>query len=1009
MSVEENALDTDLDLPEQDEFGSGILTTAFNSETEEVKEMLASDKWMELAIYEFMQNQVSYGDENEDTPELEPRTFIEYEGGDRDLFDGTRDFSTEDKKVVAVEFVNYGDGFSPWHFLGMRNFKKRADGLGKHGRGMKIAAAALAEKGMNLSILSNFEGRSWSGNSFVKSAFRDKFPFLNLAYAFDPEEVKEQKKTVIRVEKPSKEFLHALARMPQKFLHANPKYPGAKLIPEDKREPVQTSSFKLDKGEVRHLRGIAKDMVKTRVDPKYCFDFGHVDFIYVDKLRFDTDPVWGTFAAAWEISGLSEAYDKRLRIDRSKDSTRYVVQDIEFLMGTIVRNIEDERLMEDLIRTVKFKSGTNFFEFSASNAHKKIDFPEANKKLVLRVWERLYPGENCICDDRDKAASAKTDHPELKHDVVYVGSGLYSFLKEAGVQTMQELSKEKSTSSLPDKKLKLKFAGDEKALYKLMEIAVKEDFEVKLERSKDGTKQLSIYHTDPTYKAEDLNSETESSVGKVMQIAAAISSRRNLKLETVAIDEDSISNVRFNVYGYGTAFNVSGSSSTFDRSDRPEYSEFKAGTYLTLKGPDIDNLRDPLDEDEFMGALKKMRARLASMPIFNQNPDNEGMGLPDLFSDRDFLFSILRGMGINIDHLERNTGIAVSADTGFRTATDIISYIRAIEGLDLKESVLPVGYYPKNISNTINFNEVGGTATWENLKSENFDIEIPEREVQDYSAKLVYSDIKSGRKTLMVPEGDMLCGFKVNAHPGSTIKFMRDSVSGMYSIEVKGILYNLTCYTEKDKDGFSAEPPTEKDQVNLIGTKLPDKFNAVQATSLEVLRDAWADAFTYSGENPNIVASNLEEYAYGLLNEASGNCSHAATGSVILDRAFGIASRMCGGYLVQKDGSIATHGWKRARNGEAWISMDPQGNGVKRKETSVATSRPGMVNTGKLIVPAAPRVHASRLSRLKNIASTTNLVRVLVLAAAAAAGRCTASESESPEKPEMVNVSTQSE
>ena len=50
MSVEENALDTDLDLPEQDEFGSGILTTAFNSETEEVKEMLASDKWMELAI-----------------------------------------------------------------------------------------------------------------------------------------------------------------------------------------------------------------------------------------------------------------------------------------------------------------------------------------------------------------------------------------------------------------------------------------------------------------------------------------------------------------------------------------------------------------------------------------------------------------------------------------------------------------------------------------------------------------------------------------------------------------------------------------------------------------------------------------------------------------------------------------------------------------------------------------------------------------------------------------------
>lgn len=1009
MSLEENALDTELDLPEQNEFGSGILTTAFNSETEEVKEMLASDNWMELAIYEFMQNQVSYGDETEDTPELEPRTYIEYEGGDRDLFDGTRDFSTEDKKVEAVEFVNYGDGFSPWHFLGMRNFKKRADGLGKHGRGMKIAAAALAEKGMNLSILSNFEGRSWSGNSFVKSAFRDKFPFLNLAYAFDPEEVKGQKKTVIRVEKPSKEFLKALARMPQKFLHANPKYPGAKLIPEDKREPVQTSSFKLDKGEVRHLRGVVEDTSKARKDARDFFNYGHVDFIYVDKLRFDTDPVWGTFAAAWGISGLSEADDKRLRIDRSKDSTQYVAQDIGFLMGTIVRNTEDETLMEELIKTAISKPGTNFFEFSASNAHKKIDFPETNKKLVLRVWERLYPGENCICDDRGKATSAKTDHPELKHDVVYVGSGLYSFLKEAGVKTMQELSKEKTTNVLPDKKLKLKFAGDAKALYKLMEIAVKEDFEVKLERSKDGAKQLCIYHTDPTYKAEDLNGETESSIGKVMQIAAVIASKRNLKLETVAIEEDNISNVRFDVYGYEPAFNVSGSSSTFDRSDRPEYSEFKAGTYLILKGPDIDNLRDPLDEDEFMGALKKMRARLASIPIFNENSENQGMGLPNLFSDRDFLFSILRGMGINLDHLEGNAEIAVSADTGFRTATDIISYIRAVEGLDLKESVLPVGYYPKNISNTMHFDEASQKATWENLKTKNSDIDVPETEVDDYNAKLVYSDIKSGRKTLMVPEGDRLCGFKVKAHPGSTIKFMRDSVSGMYSIEVKGILYNLTCYTEKDKDGFSADMPTEKDQKNLVGTKLPDKFNAVRATSLEVLRDAWADAFTYSGENPNIVASNLNEYAYGLLNEASGNCSHAATGSVILDRAFGVASRMCGGYLIQKDGSIETHGWKRAWNGEAWISMDPQGNGVKRKKTAVATSRPGMVNTGKLIVPPAPRVHVGRLSRLKNIASTTNLVRVLVLAAATAAGRCTAPESDSTEKPEIVNVSTESE
>ncbi|MEI6462812.1 MAG: hypothetical protein WCO33_04065 [bacterium] len=228
-----------------------IRPTGITINTEEVKEAIKNQG---IIAYEYVQNVFDYQPREKGPARI---YFVMKDGSTVNIVDvpTTTEFSPANVTSIVLENDIGKSGLHPDNLVNLESNQVEEDyTLGQHGRGGKIAAAAILglglAKGIRYSSYHPDLGK-WSGRFEMSKYGSDaRTETLNLIYQKEPNEVSAT--TTIEIFEPSSEIVASFVNLTTNFLPLNPVYENSSFIGKVRKA---LNLFTLKFKEDRHIRG----------------------------------------------------------------------------------------------------------------------------------------------------------------------------------------------------------------------------------------------------------------------------------------------------------------------------------------------------------------------------------------------------------------------------------------------------------------------------------------------------------------------------------------------------------------------------------------------------------------------------------------------------------------------------------------------------------------------------------------------------------------------------------
>jgi len=900
-------------LPEEThEFVAGkpfALSSSYGPSSQIVKKMAeVSEKNGEnipLYIYEIMQGQFDHG-RNADPP---PRTWIERKSGKREMLNGNGIEQISDDPIMAIEFANGGNGMTPEDAVIDRHGGGE-DTLGMHGHGTTVSLCYLAQLDMPVSIRSHYRGNTWSGRTSLKTTESGVAKILHLDGKWEKED-NEPKNTVFRVENPTEKMIKDLARAGQYFIYANPKYPGAVLVPKDENADSKIpNAVAIRSGQVQCVEGIV---------PQAYDKEGRCDTVFVDGLAMKNVSHRSSIFP-WAIQGLGNSDHYKFFVKRKYDSSG-IEGSPDHVVALAFRQLENKELLKRALAK-SIGSWCNYWEFSIENEGESKALPANVAALVRQIWEEDY--ENAAIDSSDERIRwYKNIAKDAKARCV--SKGVYFFLKAAGVQTIEDQSGIKNAQKMGNlRELYMPSVFESNGFERFMEMLGKEGAGVDMV-TLSGKRHIRIQLPQVIKNYEQLNGEDEGRGGVLLRMAAALAKFKRLSLRAFSLEPECINEMDIQTVIYADK-KVATEVTFLERARKsiPEFLTWENGrTYMLFPG---EHLEPPSEEllKSFRKALErfgKMRGKFRGFKPSRDEADDDSRS----DGDNGGGYGGLANMAKTI--LRSGVG-QIPIDRGFSIGKKNPSQI------EKKESILPNGYYANGVGTTFMFNSGRGRAEWEG--AENWAAEDVSRVApQLFTSKVVMNNL-DGEMRLNVLAGQKIVALETDAN--ANVELFREVRTGHYL--AKGQASNFCFYTVSDDDDFySLMPPIPDEQEDVLDSSLllphwrefigSVRNNPALTTfsKVQLAQRAWAEKFTYSdddGLDDQSIGKSREEVAAKVVNTSRGICNIGATGLALLLRAVGVPSRVISGYLKQGEDEGGSHMWVEYWNNKRWIPLEAE-------------------------------------------------------------------------------------
>lgn len=895
-----------------------------------------------IALYELMQGMVDFGKNHNPPPRIH---FILKEEGQKITYDGTN-VPTDAQSVEAIEFENYGQGLTPEDtVIDMHGEDEGEDTLGDHGHGTTIALTYLESMGIHTQIASNCMGRTWKGTTGLEDTPTGKTKRLIMDGVWGKNCDPAEQKTVFRINHPTPQLVSDFQKIPDLFLPANPKYPGAIIVPVNQAAISYTQvPHKIGQGEVRCLEGVVPHRE-------------HYDFIYVDGLQVTLGRQ--SSILPWQISGLKNAKDP-YRIARSKDSTT-VDGYLREVIPVIVNQLTDKATLKKIIQTAIKEPNKQYIELE--QAFYSRGMSEPTKALVCTIWAEEY-GDTLIDNDIERVNRAKTELPDEKH--MHVSTNLFHFLTSAGVTTILERRGAKGTEMKYLDNLRVSSPDKPEALDKLMANVAINGGDVSIVKI-GGKRHLRLKLPHAVISEDEFKGASEHNLGKLIRLVAIVAHCQNIELQAFSMDGTSHTQIHTKV---GQAYEQDCYSAKVTTEQYPigNFPQFLSydidSTYLLLSGDRINTLEQPDRLDllvaEFKAILEKVKkalsevkVRMAGAKTASENPEPT----PDIVKT-------------TIDETPANDA-------------DISSTNREIE----HESRVSPGNYPLEVGSRLSFST--DALSWTS-ECQWYQVEVPRKGPRRNNLKIVEKAI-AGSKRLAIRSGHEITSYETGPKDAN-VEFFRDAKNGLYL--VVGDVENLEVFTAEDKGkNHSKRKPTAEEAENpLISSskllqqhwrELIDTIEANEQLSntgkATLVAQAWNDRFSHRSMN-KVPGESRSKCALQLVNGCGGEDVNYATGLAILLRTVGVPSKVVKGYIVTPEFTYSRATWVEYFDGTRWTALaSSKGTQYKKEDLPTIVNDEPKEDTNPRIVDDKKPRYRERNSK-KNTHGIRRGIKLAILA-----------------------------
>lgn len=926
--------------------GRFSMQSSLSRETKEVRTMLeAYQQGIPILLYELVQGMVDYGEGH--TPP--PRIYIQYEDGAREVFRGDGS-AINGRRIVGIEFRNTGPGLHPDNTV---VFQHEGDGdtLGTHGRGLSVALAALKLLGMDVHVHSHYEGKPWEAVPGLSSEHTGRTPVMTSTGQWLPEGETE---TVITVKNPDEQFVRMLEGLPNHFIYANARFPGAVVVDHDPEAPPLSLGIDVAAGGVRGriacLAGVVGWDYKRGGDA--CF---------VDGLKLKA---YGSrFLFPWYMRGWQKA-SYPYHVSRGIDSSR-VEGEPEKLVALALRRCTDPEILRILIN-ISVRSRSNLFlpaelsPYAYKNlGERELKLDATTAFLLKGIWEEMYP-DTLIVDDPSLIHRARTRGKQA----VVVWGNMYDMLRRAGIECPKE-------AKIPEKfvstDIEVPYARHPDCLVKLIREAAECKGEVEA-FSWDGETMVQVSFPYPFLSDDDLKDWRRPGL-QWTRIASVVAAEVGLKIGIGSVEPSRRikTEIMFNPsrtlrFGrYSTPVRI---HSTAWQNEDPDA---KAYTVVTLAGDPLqldepppslaDHLvkiasemkRDLVEEEaNRIAALPKVPARLVPASAQTTQSTDPSIQQPEpQVDDRE---SPTKGGGqatqspgpaIGNHSTKSSLGVwkinyreAPSRTRGERR-TPIVTeatHKPRFESLDPNRSV--AGYYEMYSASILRIEE--GRAVWHSFR----DFE---------PAAFAPGGLEAARTVVRLPVyGEALIPIRLGEVPvyatrdagGGDVRILRERNTGYYIVRGKnrevevytapaqGSLWNTTPPTDEDSEPLvvARNLPPDWKRSNRFVQKHPGLSLSQRAA---IAMYAWGSKFRYRDDpalDEQVRGETVGEVVAKIMKKRRGICNIAAAGMVGGVRSFGVPTRDVTGYDVDENGRWGHHAWVAFWDGTSWIPLEPQRN-----------------------------------------------------------------------------------
>lgn len=929
-----------------------------------------------IHVYELVQGMVDYGRDHMPPP----RILIHYQSGLTRIFDGTKLEKNTEDPVVGIEFTNGGQGMTPEDaVINRHGGDDKTDG--KYGKGLTLALCSLVDRGMPVRVSSHFMNRRWSGNVLLEPTETGITKILKNDGKWGELLEASAGITSVCVENPTDEFIDEFNQVPDYYLHANPKFPDAVVVPHQKTDiDFETRTVPVDEGEIMCLDGV--------VDGKNSYDV-----IYVDGLALRIQGDGKTFFP-WGAKGLRDPMNCRFRLNRAHDSEHVEGWSVPLPIAAAARNLKDKELLRKLIHGTA-NSDIKFFELldCAKEAGCEVNFSEETLKLIGEIWEEDFGGRPIAYYFLQIERARHYGLCESGAEVVSIY--LYNFLEKAGMPTvigiiykhenklreaernrLVELERENtrlreeqekkraeeeekrnadrglldsySMDRLPP--LSVSFARSEDKLEQLMKRLAAESADVTITEFQ-GKKCLQIKFPFSIKDVHQFTGQTENFAGVAVRIAAIVAYTEKIGCRIVTVEPEVLHQISIDVQEggcYEGEFFTPAETEVLDRTKHPDFASFDAGcTYVLLDGEAIDGMREYSYMERllenFAAALEEIVEKMQRAPKLKTKKKRLVKNELEV-KPAEQISSPVIVSSVGKENLGQNTDILRNG--GESTVTTVKETREVIT----EHSEVPPGYYRTTVGTRFCFNEGEKRVHWEGTESWK-SVEIPQKapngEVQ-CSSKIVLTNI-DGECKLPVKNGDRIICYATSEK--GQVEFFREERTGIYKVRGKARLLVFFTLRENNVSFETAAPvPEESDDFVDTDLLLPDWQEFIRQVKenpafsvfnkIGLAQEKWAQVFHYSddpGLDDQMKGDSAQICASKILNTARGICNVSASGFALLLRTLGIPSRVCGGEWVQGGGHGGSHLWVEYWNGSHWIAIESQ-IGVENEPSVKRTS-----------------------------------------------------------------------
>lgn len=867
------------------------------ADSDEVKTMARLEKsGIPVSMYEFSQGQVDYHND----PNSKSRITLIARDGRRVEFNDNEFFGElQPADIVAVEFFNSGtEGLNPTDTVRIRH-SGGDDKTGINGRGTSTALTYLESEGMPVEIESFHQGHRWSGVTMRSPKKRGEPDSARMLRVHGKREGRAKQPcdyTIFRVTNPNGKFLDNLRHLNQTYLHANTRYPEAKLVdPNIDLKPLEW---------VRHGQGRIAPLNNVVGENDHGFNR-----VWVDGLRVEHAGDNGTRSAlAWAIEGL--ARDESNYVRRSKDSKKAEGYE-QRAISAAVDKLTDKCLLAQII-TAGLKWRNRCIELTYYMGMEP-DPSHGTREAVQEVWKVDY--KDVLITDNQLTAQMAGDSQKVR----LIPTHLFIFLKSCGIKTADTVAQKQyeELKTVPDAFEQL----DKKDLMgSFLELAAKLGAESADTVEHDGDSYIRLTIDGVTADSLTLFRSLANQKGVILGTGALVGKATSTTTECVSRDD---------THEYRVAFSFT-QDGDFGMSAGAK--EFKVGGTV---------------DDVYMSQATwtKEWAPNKTYLLFQIVPQGTDKGLTpeNAAAGKGKFASALANIVQRAKDFRQLGGF--DRPKNFKSASALgQGNPRSAE--HLKSDSLTPGYYAEEIMDAFGIQH-GRAYMTADLKTRPTYVRR-RTSVEKYDAEQNAHVIKdlAGVRPLRVKEGHEVVSF--SALDGGAVEFLQDEQTGAWSMRGNNgyvVYYTAPIKSSSFQKRFALKPPTVKDKVDVIG----DQSHRLSPHWQDLISEArkgdkgefrnndekvdaalrqWGRHFEYSTAerlDEQVHADNPAQAAVNILNLSSGICNIAGSGLFVLLRAMGVPVRGVSGYTkMAYDDVPGSHMWLQYWNGEDWRSIEPQ-------------------------------------------------------------------------------------